>query len=106
MPQTYLLQRTFADVDDLTTEARRWNVDFRQLDRGAFAGELLQFGVGPKEYLKVFRLISVRRQLRAASARTTRVTDVANGLGFWHMGQFAADYRQRFGELPSETLQR
>ncbi|MCK5375915.1 MAG: helix-turn-helix domain-containing protein, partial [Acidobacteria bacterium] len=33
------------------------------------------------------------------------VTDVANNWGFWHMGQFAADYRKMFGELPSQTLQ-
>ena len=37
---------------------------------------------------------------------TTRVTDVANEWGFWHLGQFAADYRRHFGELPSETFER
>lgn len=26
--------------------------------------------------------------------------------GFWHMGQFAADYRAIYGELPSKTLRR
>jgi transcriptional regulator GlxA family with amidase domain len=26
--------------------------------------------------------------------------------GFNHVGQFSRDYRQLFGELPSETLQR
>jgi len=29
---------------------------------------------------------------------------VANAWGFWHMGQFARDYRRLFGELPSDTL--
>jgi hypothetical protein len=32
--------------------------------------------------------------------------DVANRWGFWHMGQFAADYKRQFGELPSATLKR
>ncbi|NOR23809.1 MAG: helix-turn-helix domain-containing protein [Desulforhopalus sp.] len=35
-----------------------------------------------------------------------KVIDVSNVWGFWHMGQFAADYRNLFGELPSETLQK
>ena len=30
--------------------------------------------------------------------------DSANNWGFWHMGQFAKDYRRLFGELPSKTL--
>jgi AraC-like DNA-binding protein len=34
------------------------------------------------------------------------ITDVANEWGFWHMGQFAADYQSQFGELPSETRNR
>jgi AraC-like DNA-binding protein len=34
------------------------------------------------------------------------VTAVALRWGFGHLGQFAADYRARFGELPSETLRR
>ena len=67
---------------------------------------LEQYGVGPKEFLKVVRLNGVRRQLRSADPQGTKVADVANAWGFWHLGQFAADYRQRFEELPSETLRR
>jgi hypothetical protein len=31
---------------------------------------------------------------------------VALRKGYWHMSQFAADYRRLFGELPSSTLHR
>jgi AraC family ethanolamine operon transcriptional activator len=65
-----------------------------------------RFGVSPKEYLTVVRLRGARIQLRESCSRRTRVADVAGRWGFWHMGQFAADYRRRFGELPSETLRR
>jgi len=64
-----------------------------------------RFGMSPKAYLLAQRLTGARRQLRAATQRTL-VTDVANSWGFWHMGQFAADYRRQFGELPSETRRR
>lgn len=67
---------------------------------------LERFGIGPKEYLNAYRLVSVRRLLRAADPRRMKVADAANAFGFWHMGQFAADYKQRFDELPSETLHR
>lgn len=52
------------------------------------------------------RLSGVHRSLRNADPGRTRVADVANEWGFWHMGQLAADYRKQFGELPSETLRR
>lgn len=62
------------------------------------------FGMGPIAYLKVHRLNGVRRQLKASIAHQTTVTDVAIQWGFWHMGQFAKDYKKMFGESPSETL--
>ncbi len=63
------------------------------------------FGITPKAYLQAIRLNAVRRELRV-SPIVVRVADVANAWGFWHMGQFAADYRRHFGELPSATLRR
>jgi AraC-like DNA-binding protein len=65
-----------------------------------------RFGVSPKQYLSLMRLRGVRIELRQSCSQRTRVADVAGKWGFWHMGQFAADYQRRFGELPSETLRR
>ena len=65
-----------------------------------------EFGMSPKQYMLRKRLLEVRRQLMHSNSAATLVTDVANAWGFWHMGQFAADYRKIFGELPSETLNR
>jgi len=64
-----------------------------------------RFGVTPKQYLQATRLQRVRRAILCAQPAVS-ITDVANAWGFWHMGQFAADYRRQFGELPSETLTR
>lgn len=62
-----------------------------------------RFGLSPKEYLQAVRLNGVRRDLRHSRDRAT-ISDTANRWGFWHMGQFAADYRRLFGELPSQTV--
>jgi len=64
------------------------------------------FGITPEAYLKIRRLNSVHREFIRSDPGNTRVTDVANRWDFWHMGDFAADYRKLFGELPSETLRR
>jgi len=61
-------------------------------------------GVCPGTYLKALRLNGVRRALRNPDSETVTVQDVASAWGFWHMSQFAADYRNMFSELPSETL--
>lgn len=62
------------------------------------------FGMPPMAYLKIQRLNAVQRQLKTSTADQTTVTDVAIEWGFWHMGQFAKDYKKMFGESPSKTL--
>jgi AraC-like DNA-binding protein len=61
-------------------------------------------GITPMAYFKLQRLNAVRRALKAADPRTTRVLDIAADFGFYHMGHFAVDYRELFGVLPSITL--
>ena len=62
------------------------------------------YGVSPQQYLKSYRLNAVRKEMIAQNPSHLKITDVANKWGFWHMGQFAQDYKRRFGELPSETM--
>ena len=66
---------------------------------------LSEYGVSPKSYIR-FRCLSAVRDALACSLPGTKVSDVANRWGFWHMGQFAADYKSMFKELPSRTLRR
>ena len=61
------------------------------------------FGMGPKAYQQRLRLNGARDALLAVGGDAV-IADIANHWGFWHMGQFAKDYRALFGELPSETL--
>jgi len=61
-------------------------------------------GVTPYEFLKFRRLHEARRLLREGDPRTTAVKQCALEAGFWEFGRFAVEYRQHFGESPSETL--
>jgi AraC family ethanolamine operon transcriptional activator len=63
-------------------------------------------GLSPVAYLRAIRLNGARRDLKAADPLACQIQDVAAKWGFWHMGRFAAYYRQMFGEPPSATLQR
>lgn len=62
------------------------------------------FEVSPKRYILSRRLKGVHQELQQAEPGDTKIVDLANEWGFWHMGQFAADYRKQFKELPSATL--
>ncbi len=86
------------DIQSVANLSQESGASIRTLRRGFQE----RFGVSPKAYLLAQRLIGARRALRSAT-QPTLVTDVANNWGFWHMGQFAADYKRQFGELPSET---
>ncbi len=62
------------------------------------------FGTCPNHYLKNLRLNAVRKTLTTATQHKLCIQNIATQYGFWHLSQFATDYRQLFGELPSETL--
>jgi AraC family ethanolamine operon transcriptional activator len=61
-------------------------------------------GLSPVAYLRACRLNRVRAVLAASNPQETKVTQVAMRFGFLHLGRFAGDYKQMFGEMPSETL--
>ena len=86
---------TVADV------AAAGGVSVRALTRG-FEKHL---GTSPLQYMLELRLQGVRSDLSAAGDGAS-VTDLALKWGFAHLGQFAARYRQRFGESPRDTLRR
>jgi AraC-like DNA-binding protein len=58
----------------------------------------------PMMYLRRLRLYRVHAELAANSPDLVTVTTVASRWGFVHLGRFAGQYRQLFGETPSETL--
>lgn len=62
--------------------------------------------VGPKRYQHYLKLNTVRRELARFNSEQVYIADIANSNGFWHMGQFAADYHKLFNELPSDTQKR
>ncbi len=64
----------------------------------SFAAHL---GVAPMTYLRAVRLDAAHRLLADGAGS---VTEVAQRCGFTHLGRFSAAYRERFGELPSQTL--
>lgn len=61
-------------------------------------------GMAPATYLRAIRLNGARRDLSNAARDARSVQDVAIAWGFWHLSQFATDYRKLFGVRPSETL--
>ncbi|MBC9876116.1 helix-turn-helix transcriptional regulator [Bradyrhizobium sp. INPA01-394B] len=60
-------------------------------------------GMSLHRYLRLRRLWLVRRRLLAGA---DSVKAVALAFGFWHLSDFSRSYRDRFGETPSETLER
>jgi AraC-like DNA-binding protein len=60
-------------------------------------------GYSPMTFAKTVRLRHAHRML-ATPDKETSVTAVAFICGFGNLGHFARDYREAFGERPSETL--
>jgi transcriptional regulator GlxA family with amidase domain len=88
------------EVLSLPALSAQLNIRERTLS-GVFRREV---GMSPASFAKGYRLFGAHRALWQARSPRTRVADIANACGFWHMGQFAAGYREFFGELPKHTL--
>jgi AraC-like DNA-binding protein len=62
-------------------------------------------GCTPMQFLRNIRMEKIRHELLAPTGDTS-VSGEAARWGFLHFGRFSGEYRQAFGELPSETLRR
>lgn len=86
----------------LTTDelARSLSVGVRTLQEGFRR----YIGCSPMAYLRDVRLQRIHDVLSTGSPGADSVTEVALDWGFFHLGRFAAAYRAKFGESPSQTL--
>lgn len=64
------------------------------------------YGTSPMRYLRLRRLNYAYRALRQSDPDVVNVTDIAMRFGFLDVGRFAFQYRQMFGEYPSQTLRK
>ncbi|EJC83382.1 LOW QUALITY PROTEIN: DNA-binding domain-containing protein, AraC-type [Rhizobium leguminosarum bv. trifolii WSM2297] len=85
-------------LSDIATAAK---VSVRTLQQG-----FRQFrNTTPIAYLHELRMLAAHRDLLEPGTRQS-VADVAIRWGFTHLGRFSAEYRKRFGQLPSQALKR
>jgi len=95
------MQEHMAEPISLVDIAIAAKVSVRTLQQG-----FKQFrNTSPMSYLHEIRLAAAHRDLLEAGTRPV-VADVALKWGFAHSGRFAAEYKKRFGQLPSQTLKR
>ncbi len=85
-------------IEDLTSQT---NVSVRAL----YAAFKKSRGYSPMAFAKAVRLRRARKLLSEPGRRAS-VSVVAFNCGFGNLGHFARDYREMFGERPSETLSR
>ena len=62
------------------------------------------FGVTVTSYLKAVRLDAAYHDLVAAHPSRDTVAKIALRNGCSHLGRFSSEFRERFGQLPRETL--
>jgi AraC-like DNA-binding protein len=90
--------------EDISAEqlASAHNVSLRTL----YERFSLHRDLSPSAYIKLRKMRKIFQQLSSAQSGVRSVSQIAFEYGFNHMGRFSAEYRQLFGELPSETLRR
>ena len=96
------IEANLAEHLSLGAVARAAGVSVRTLQT-AFRSELRTTATA---YIRSRRLERARVDLTTADGRERTVTEVATRWGITHLGRFAAEYRARYGESPSQTLRR
>jgi transcriptional regulator GlxA family with amidase domain len=74
-------------------------------ERTLYTAFVERYTVSPARFMKAYRLNRLRQDLAQMESQHLSITEIANNLGFRHLGQLARDYRAWFGELPSATHQ-
>jgi len=114
-PQRHWLPRSVRRAEEYLASRLDQSVSLAELcqqvgvsARTLQAAFLQHRGEGPMVFWRHARLDRVHQLLRrgAVAAGAAPVAEVAARHGFLHAGRFAADYRRRFGESPSQTLAR
>lgn len=85
-----------------TDIAQEANVSVRSI----YAGFQTYLQTTPMGYVRDVRLDKIRSELQQSDPSSTTIQVVMARYGFTSAGNFSASYRRRFGELPSNTLQR
>ena len=61
-----------------------------------------KYKVSTSEYIKAIRLSKVKRDLFILKDEKITISTIAKKYHFWHMGQFAKDFKKQFGITPTE----
>ena len=101
-----MLQRAEQVVDESRSEptvAELWRCSVKHRDEtlSSRVSRQSRHGAG---HLSSPRAVESRASSFTAGSRSDPVTDIALNLGFWHVGRFAEQYDELFGESPHETL--
>jgi transcriptional regulator GlxA family with amidase domain len=70
--------------------------------RSLYAGFKEYCGVSPMQYLRTLRLDGARQSL--LNEPDSSIATIAMRWGFCHLGRFSIEYKERFGESPSQSL--
>lgn len=62
-----------------------------------------KYHISPNQYIKAYKLNEVKKELIAFRGSGIKISTIAGKYDFWHMGQFANDFKKHFGVLPSDV---
>lgn len=64
------------------------------------------YGTSPLSFLRRYRLQQIYKTLNTSTNKNVSISKLAFDWGFNHLGRFSQEYREEFGENPSETRNR